>query len=339
MTTTQATQVPPQTSGEGQERSGIGAVMRRHASQQYLLVVLVLLAIAVGTVRSAFWGTGNLSNILFQASFVGLAACGMTLLIAGGLLDLSVGGVIAVSAIAVGTVLPSTTIGVAVLIAVLIGAVLGLLNGLLVTYLRIAPFIATLGTLYLFLGVAFIWTGGGVVPITSGNYRAATTGTLGWLPVPFLVFLCLAVLTHLLLRHTYFGRTLRAFGSNERAATLAGLPVARAKVTAFVFTGSSFALAGVFMAGRLSSAEGNMAMGFEMNVIAAVVVGGTALRGGRGTLLGTVIGSLLFAVLANGMNLLGVASYWQYVLTGAVLATAVAAGARRASTAEVRGAG
>jgi len=339
VTVSNTTQAPPRQSGEAQERHGASSVLRRLASQQYLLVVLLVLAVAVGAARPAFWGTGNLSNILFQASFVGLAACGMTLLIAGGLLDLSVGGVIAVSAIAVATVLPSTTIGVAVLLAVLIGAVLGLLNGLLVTYLRIAPFIATLGTLYLFLGVAFIWTSGGVVPITSSNYRAATTGSLGWLPVPFLVFLCLAALTHLLLRHTYFGRTLRAFGSNERAATLAGLPVARAKVTAFVFTGACFALAGVFMAGRLSSAEGNMAMGFEMSVIAAVVVGGTALRGGRGTLLGTVIGALLFAVLTNALNLLGVASYWQYVLTGAVLAAAVAVGARRASTAEVRGAG
>jgi len=263
VTASQTTQAPPQQSGEAQERSGASAVLRRLASQQYLLVVLVLLALAAGAARPAFWGTGNLSNILFQASFVGLAACGMTLLIAGGLLDLSVSGVIAVSAIAVATFLPSTTIGAAVLLAVLIGAVLGLLNGLLVTYLRIAPFIATLGTLYLFLGVAFIWTFGGVVPITSSNYRAATTGSLGWLPVPFLIFLCLAALTYLLLRHTYFGRTLRAFGSNERAATLAGLPVARAKVTAFVFTGACFALAGVFMAGRLSSAEGNMAMGLR----------------------------------------------------------------------------
>lgn len=320
-------------------RPGAGALLRRLASQQYLLVVLAVLAIAVGAANPSFWGTGNLSNVLFQASFVGLAACGMTLLIAGGLLDLSVGGVIAVSAIAVATVLPSTTIGGAILLALVIGALLGLLNGLLVTYVRIAPFIATLGTLYLFLGLAFIWTSARVVPITSSNYRAATTGTVGWVPVPFLVFLAVAFLTYLLLKRTYFGRTLRAFGSNERAATLAGLPVARAKVTVFVLAGTFFALSGVFMAGRLSSAEGNMAMGFEMNVIAAVVVGGTALRGGRATLLGTVIGALLFAVLANALNLLGVASYWQYVLTGAVLAAAVAVGARRASSAEVRGAG
>lgn len=315
------------------------AAARRHVAQQYLLAVLVVLCVVVGWTAPTFWTSGNLSNVLFQASFVGLAACGMTLLIAGGLLDLSVGGVIAVSAIAVATVLPHTTIGGAIGVAILVGAFLGLLNGLLVTYLKIAPFIATLGTLYLFLGLAFIWTSGSVVPIASSNYRAATTGGLGGLPVPFLVFLVLALLTYLLLKRTYFGRTLRAFGSNERAAVLAGLPVSRTKVGVFVIAGASFALAGAFMAGRLSSAEGNMAMGFEMDVIAAVVVGGTALRGGRGTLVGTVVGALLFAVLANALNLLGVASYWQYVLTGTVLAAAVAAGARRSSAAEVRGAG
>lgn len=313
--------------------------VREVLSRQYLVVVLLALAVAVGIAKPAFWGAGNLENILVQASLVGMAGCGMTLLIAGGLLDLSVGGVIAVSAIAVATVLPSTTIGGAVLLALVIGLTLGLLNGLLVTYVRIAPFIATLGTLYLFLGVAFIWTQGSVVAITSQNFRAATTGSLLGLPIPFVVFVLLAVASSVLLARTYFGRTVRAFGSNERAAVLAGLPVNRAKVLVFGVAGACFALAGVFMAGRLSSAEGNMAIGFEMSVIAAVVVGGTALRGGRGTLAGTVVGALLFAVLANALNLLGVASYWQYVLTGTVLVAAIAVGARRADAAEVRGAG
>ncbi len=308
-------------------------------SRQYLIAILIVLSIAVGAAKPVFWGSGNISNVLFQASFVGLAACGMTLLIAGGLLDLSVGGVIAVSSIAVATALPYGTVGSAIGLALLIGAVLGLVNGLLVTFVRIPPFIATLGTLYLFLGLAFIWTGGKVIGLSSKNYRALTTGDILGVPTPFVVLVIVAVLSYLLLWRTYFGRTVRAFGSNERAASLAGLPVKRAKVLVFVFAGISFALAGAFMAGRLASAEGNMAMGFEMDVIAAVVVGGTALRGGRGTLLGTVVGALLFAVLANALNLLGVASYWQYVLTGAVLIAAIAVGARRASAAEVRGAG
>lgn len=308
-------------------------------SKQYLVGILIVLCVAIGLARPVFWGSGNITNVLFQASFVGLAACGMTLLIAGGLLDLSVGGVIAVSSIAVAVTLPYGTIGSALGLAVLVGAVLGLINGLLVTFARITPFIATLGTLYLFLGGAFIWTSGKVIGISSRNYRDLTTGDVLGVPIPFIVLIALAVLSYLLLWRTYFGRTVRAFGSNERAATLAGLPVKRTKILVFVFAGVCFALSGAFMAGRLASAEGNMAMGFEMDVIAAVVVGGTALRGGRGTLLGTVVGALLFAVLANALNLLGVASYWQYVLTGAVLIAAIAVGARRSSAAEVRGAG
>jgi ribose transport system permease protein len=320
-------------------RGGSRPAVLGFLGRQYLLLILVALAIAVGLARPAFWNGGNLENVLFQASFVGLAACGMTLLIAAGLLDLSVAGVIALSSIAVAEVLPHTTIGVAVLVGLLVGVGLGVLNGLLVTYVRIAPFIATLGTLYLFQGASFIWTSGDVVPVTSFYYRQMTTGTIGRLPVAFLVFLVLAVLTYLLLNRTYFGRTLRAFGSNERAATLAGMPVDRTKVLVFVVAGLCFAIAGIFMTGRLASAEGTMAQGFEMDVIAAVVVGGTALRGGRATVFGTIVGALLFAVLANALNLLGIASYWQYVLTGAVLVVAIALGARRRSAAEVRGAG
>lgn len=319
-------------------RRGQGGI-RSFLSRQYLIVILIALCVAIGFARPMFWGSGNISNVLFQASFVGLAACGMTLLIAGGLLDLSVGGVIAVSSIAVATTLPHTTVGVAIGLALLIGAVLGLLNGLLVTFVRIPPFIATLGSLYLFLGFAFIWTSGKVIGISSRNYRSMMTGEVLGIPIPFIALVVLAAISYLLLWRTYFGRTVRAFGSNERAASLAGLPVKRSKVLVFVFAGVCFALSGAFMAARLASAEGNMAFGFEMDVIAAVVVGGTALRGGRGTLLGTVVGALLFAVLANSLNLLGVASYWQYVLTGAVLIAAIALGARRSSAAEVRGAG
>lgn len=341
MTATDTTTPTPTPAGAATTETGPGRMhtLLQFASRQYLLAVLIVLAIAVGFAKPSFWGTGNLQNVLFQASLVGMAACGMTLLIAGGLIDLSVGGVIAVSAIAVGTVLPSTTIGGAFVLALVIGLALGLVNGLLVTYVKIPPFIATLGTLYLFLGLAFIWTDGKVVAITSKNFREATTGKLGVLPIPFLVFVVLALVTYFVLNRTHFGRTIRAFGSNERAAVLAGLPVNRAKVLVFLVAGLCFALSGIFMAGRLSSAEGNMAMGFEMDVIAAVVVGGTAMRGGRGTTFGTVVGALLFAVLANALNLLGVASYWQYVLTGTVLVVAIALGARRSAAAEVRGAG
>lgn len=338
MSATELNQTPLSTDDEGATPGFLQQVLQ-FCSRQYLVGVLVVLCIAVGLAKPAFWGTGNLSNVLFQASFVGIAACGMTLLISAGLLDLSVPGVIAVSAIAVAVTLPHGTVESSMALALVIGAGLGLLNGLLVTYVKIAPFIATLGTQYLFLGLAFIWTSGHVIAVTSSNYRAATTGTISWVPIPFLIFVLVAITGYLLLQRTYFGRTLRAIGSNERSAVLAGLPVKRTKVLVFMLAGVCFALSGIFLAGRLSSAEGNMVMGFEMHVIAAVVVGGTALRGGRGTMFGTVVGAVLFSVLANALNLLRVASYWQYVLTGAVLIAAIAIGARRASAAEVRGAG
>ncbi|WP_206475794.1 ABC transporter permease [Microbacterium sp. KRD172] len=327
---------------EQSERSRLSAWMQTavsFVSRQYLVVVVVVAFLAVGVVKPSFWGAGNIENILFETAFVGIAACGMVLLITGGLLDLSVAGILAVSAIAVGTALPHTTIGVVIVLAIGVGAALGLVNGLLITYVRIAPFIATLGTLYLFLGASFIWTGGSVVSVTSRNFRAFTTGSIGVVPYAFIALIVLAVITYFLLYRTSFGRTLRAVGSNERAAQLAGMQVNRTKVLVFVVAGICFALAGVFMAGRLSSAEANMATGLEMNVIAAVVVGGTALRGGRGTVFGAVVGALLFAVLSKALNMLGVASYWQYVVTGSVLVVAVAVGAWRRSAAEVRGAG
>ena len=308
-------------------------------ARNFLVVILVALCVTMGFLHPVFLSGGNISNILFQAAFVGLAGCGMTILIAGGMIDLSESGVVAIAAIAIAMVLPSTTIGGALVTALILGAGLGLINGLLVAYVKIAPFIATLGSLYLFLGLAFISTGQKVVPIVSTNYRMFTTGSIGPLPVPFLVFVLCAIITGFILHHTYFGRAVRALGSNEVAASLAGLPVRRVKLLAFVFAGLTYALSAVFMSGRLSSAEGNMATGFEMSVIAAVVVGGTALRGGNGTVVGTAVGALLFAVINNSMNLLGIASYWQYVVTGVVLVLAIALGSARSGGSRIRGEG
>lgn len=322
---------------EGAAESSPVRTLLALGSKFYLYVILIVLCLVIGASEPGFWGMGNLRNVLFQAAFTGIAACGLTVLIAGGLIDLSVGGVIAVSSIAVAKILPQTTIGGAFAVALVIGIILGVINGLVVAYAKIPAFIATLGTLNLFLGLAFIVTSGRVVPIQSSNFRAATTDTIAGIPTPFVVFLLLAALTALLLRRTHFGRSIRAVGSNERSSVLAGIQVKRTKVLAFAFAGACAALAGIYLAGRLSSAEGNMSIGFEMDVIAAVVVGGTALRGGNATVGGTIAGALLFAVLANALNLLGVASYWQYVVTGVVLVAAIAIGNRNASDLSVRG--
>ena len=307
-------------------------------SRYYMVLLVLALCVGVGIAQPTFWSVSNLSNVLFQTAYIGIAACGMTVLIASGLIDLSVAGVIAVSSIAVARILPVGTVELAVLIALLLGMLFGFVNGLLVGVVKIPPFIATLGSNYLFLGAAFMWTQGKVVAISSRNYRMITTQRItGVIPVSLVVFLILIGVTYFLLQHTYLGRGARSVGSNAVAAGLAGIGVVRTKILVYAFSGLCAAVSGVFLAGRLSSTEGNMAIGIEMTVIAAVVVGGTSMRGGRATVFGTLVGSIFFAVLSSALNLIGVSSYWQYVVTGMVLVAAISFGNRKLTMLEVRG--
>lgn len=328
--TMQTVQSPTKSEGD--------SLMTKLFKRYYMLIILVLLCVVVGVLQPTFWSLSNLSNVLFQTAYIGISACGMTVLIASGLIDLSVAGIIAVSSIVVARILPYTTVEMAIIVALLMGALFGLVNGVLVGVVKIAPFIATLGTQYLFLGAAFIMTQGKVVPISSRNYRGMTTAKLfGIIPVALIVFLVLSLITFMLIKRTYIGRGARATGSSAVATALAGVSVPRTKILVFVFAGVCAALAGVFLAGRLSSTEGNMALGVEMTIIASVVVGGTSMRGGQASIIGTLIGSVFFAVLSSALNLVGVSSYLQYVVTGVVLIAAIAFGNRKLTMLEVRG--
>lgn len=319
------------------EHLSTGKTVLRFLAKQYLAGVVVVVAVAIGFFEPAILSPGTINSVLFQAALTGIAALGMTLLIAEGSLDLSVPGVLSLAGLTAALSLPHMGAGPAMALAALVGVVAGVLNGVLVAYIEIPAFISTLGTQYLFLGVAFIITAGGVRPLGSPMYARITNASFGFLPLVFIVFLTLAFLAYALLYWTRFGRDIRAIGSNERAARLAAVATNRVKVMTFAFAGLMFAIAGIFLAGRLSSASGTMATGTELNAIAAVVVGGTSLRGGRATIAGTVVGAILFSLLSTALNILRIGSYWQYVLTGAVLAVAVAIGTLRKS-AEVRGA-
>jgi ribose/xylose/arabinose/galactoside ABC-type transport system permease subunit len=330
MTTTQDT-APPQAGGTPSDlRARTGLVAVRGFAGRYALQLFTVIAfLVVGIIQPNFRQPANLASILLQSSFAGLAAAGMTLLIVGGMIDLSVAGVIALSATTVAYVLPHTLVGTAVALALGLGALLGLLNGVIVTKFRFPPFIATYGMLNLFLAAAFIWTGGDTVPVLASGFLPLGSATVAGLPVLFLVMLAAAVACHLLLHRTRFGRNLRAIGSSEAASRMAGLPVDRTRILAFGLVGLLTALAGVGLTALLSSASAGMSIGFELTVIAVAVVGGTSLFGGSGTLLGTVTAAILFAGLSNALNLLNVASYWQYVLTGVVLALALVVAGRR----------
>jgi ribose/xylose/arabinose/galactoside ABC-type transport system permease subunit len=297
----------------------------RHLLAAYGTQFLLALAIvALAVTNRDFRQLPNLQNILLQASFAGIGACGMTLLIIGGSFDLSVAGLLALCAITVAKVQPIAGIVPSIGAALLVGIFLGIVNGLVVTKARVPAFIATLGMLYVYVALALIWTNSQVSVIADASYRRLGTGKIAGVPIPFLTMIAAYLLCYAILRYVTYGRYVRAIGSNERAARVAGLPVDRVRIFAFVLVGFFTAVASVLLSATLSSANATMATGYELSVIAVVVIGGTSLTGGRGTLLGSFTGALMFAVISNGLNMFGVGAYWQYVAVGLILVTALA---------------
>ena len=301
------------------DRASVPQLAGTYALQVFTVLGLVVLC----ALQPNFRSIGNLRSVALQASFSGLSAAAMTLLIVAGMFDLSVAGIVGLTAVTVATVMPHTTVGAAVAAALLLGLALGLLNGVVVTKLRFPPFIATFGMLNLYLAAAFIWTDGATIPIAAVGFLPLATAQIIGLPLLFVVMIIGVVMCHLILTRTRLGRNLRAVGSSEPASRMAGLPVDRTRIIAFALVGLFTAIAGVGLAALLSSASADMSLGFELTVIAVAVVGGTSLDGGRGSLLGTFTAAILFSALNNALNLFGVTSYWQYVAIGVVLILAL----------------
>jgi len=255
----------------------------------------------------------------------------MTLLIVSGAFDLSVAGLLGLCGVLISEVLPSFGVVLTTLAALLLGALLGLLNGIVVTKLRIPAFIATLGMMNIYLALAFIWTQGSrVIAVSDSNFDILGTGALfGVLPIPFFVMIVTYLACYGVLNRSVYGRCLRAVGSSEVAARTAGLPVDLIRILAFAIVGCCTALAGVFLSAELSSASAIMASGYELTVIAVVAIGGTGLKGGGGTLFGSFTAALFFAVVSSALNILNVAAYWQYVVTGIFLISALGVQALR----------
>lgn len=316
-------------------------LLLKYYIQWLLLIAMIVLAALNANFRQPI----NLENILLQSAFAGIGAAGMTLLIISGAFDLSVAGILGVCGVVMATLVSRTSTVLGICAALAVGVALGLVNGFVVTKLRIPAFIATLGMMNVYLGIGFIWTNGQVVSVampaqvnlTTGVVGAATpfvltlgTGSLfGILPIPFLVMAVVYGLCHVVLRRTHFGRFLRAVGSSEPAARAVGIPVARVRILCFATVAVCTAIAAVLLTGELSSANAIMATGYELNVIAIVVVGGTSLQGGQGTLLGSFTGALFFTVISNALNIFGVGAYWQYVVSGVLLISAIAVQALR----------
>ena len=299
------------------------------------LIALVLMVAFLSVKAENFLTVNNGLNVLLQISVNLCLSIGMTLIILTGGIDLSVGAVLALSgAVAAGLLKNGLTLawlGVqlqftpfgAVLAGVGVGLVLGWSNGMLITRFRLPPFVATLGMLSIARGLTMRWTGG--FPTNGLGPVFGHIGTGYWLGVPVMVWISAGLmgLFYFVCKHTTLGRYIYAVGGNERAASFSGLNVNRIKVWVYALGGALSGLAGLLLMSRLDSATPNAGIGFELDSIAAVVIGGTSLSGGRGSVLGTALGCLIIGVLNNGLVLLGVDATWQLVIKGVVIILAV----------------
>ncbi|WP_368871525.1 ABC transporter permease subunit [Staphylococcus haemolyticus] len=287
---------------------------------------LILLIIVVSILNPSFLDLSNLLNLLRQISINGLIAFGMTFIILTGGIDLSVGSILALSSAFIALMITSGVDPIiALIIGVLIGFVLGAVNGLLVTKGNMAPFIATLATMTIFRGLTLVITDGNPITNLGDSYlfQLFGKGYFIGIPVPAVTMIIVFVILLIILQKTTFGRHTYAIGGNEVAAKISGIKVNKIKILIYGISGLMSALAGDILTSRLNSAQPTAGTSYELDAIAAVVLGGTSLTGGKGRIVGTLIGVLIIGVLNNGLNLLGVSSFYQQVVKGVVILIAV----------------
>ncbi|MGW0606498.1 ABC transporter permease/substrate-binding protein [Streptomyces sp. NPDC002640] len=298
--------------------------LRRILLDNGALTALIVLVVAMSALSGDFLTADNLLNVGVQAAVTAILAFGVTFVIVSAGIDLSVGSVAALSATVLAWMATSegVPVWIAVILAVATGLACGFVNGVLISYGKLPPFIATLAMLSIARGLSLVISQGSPIAFPeSVSHLGDTLG--GWLPVPVLVMVVLGLITALILGRTYIGRSMYAIGGNEEAARLSGLKVKKQKLAIYALSGLFAAAAGIVLASRLSSAQPQAAQGYELDAIAAVVIGGASLAGGVGKASGTLIGALILAVLRNGLNLLSVSAFWQQVVIGVVIALAV----------------
>ncbi|WP_022928172.1 ABC transporter permease [Patulibacter americanus] len=325
----------PSTS-EGRRLKVINLVLELRA-----FIALFVLIVVFSLLSDAYFTWDNLITMTRHVAINALLAIGMLMVILKGGIDLSVGSIVGLAGVVAGVLLEGLRVDVlnvviyppvwaVVVLALMVGAGVGWINGTLVSRFNVAPFIATLGMLYVARGVALLISDGKTYPNLGGSEQLGNTG-FDWLgggeilgiPVSILIMVLFAVAAIVLTRKTAFGRWIYAIGGNERAAELAGVPVRKAKTRVYMISGVCAAMAGLIIASELTSAAPQAGETFELNAIAAVVIGGTSLMGGRGNVRGALIGAFVIGFLADGLVILGVSTFWQIVIKGSVIILAV----------------
>ncbi len=290
-----------------------------------LLGLFVLLALS----SPVFLRSQNLINVLRQASLLTILSCGMTLVILTGGIDLSVGAVATLSSCMTANLFrvgqPGSSVLLGVAIALLVGALCGLVNGLMVAKVKLPPFIATFGMMQVARGVSLLLIGGNIIYGFRRDFRFLGAGVIGGIPVPIMIAAAVVGVIWFISRKTVFGRSVYATGANKRAAMLSGVHVDRALVQVYVLNGVIAAFTGLLYVARLNAAEPGFGDQLQLQAIAATVMGGSAMTGGRGDVTGTAVGALIMMMIINGMNLNGISSLWQQALTGTIIICAVLA--------------
>ena len=301
-----------------------------------IFLIFAIMVLVAALLSPAFVSSTNLINVVRQMSIVGLIALGVTGVIVSAGIDLSSGSVVGLTAVVAASLaqLPDYSAAfypglhlpliVPVLAACVVGALVGLINGSLVAKARIPPFIATLGTYTAIRGAAMLYTSGRPISDLTDDYNFIGQGDVFGLPVPIIILVVMAAVTHILYAHTKFGKYIYAIGGNEQAARVSGIDAARYKMLIYVYASFLAGLAGLVVSSRIGSGQPGLGVGYELDAIAAAVIGGTSLSaGGIGTVAGTIVGALIIGVLNNTLDLMNVSAYWQQIIKGCIIVGAV----------------
>jgi ribose transport system permease protein len=289
-----------------------------------IVIALIIMMVIFSVIDPIYFSYKNIIDIIDQSVINGLLAIGITFAIITAGIDLSVGSIFAIVIVVVGDLLVRGVNPVlAIVCGAIIGFILGALNGLLITKLKLQPFIVTLGTMSAYRGIAYVITGGWPVLNIPSNFRTALDGDVfGSIPVSVFILFGFAIISHIILKYTKFGTYIYALGGNEEATRLSGVNVDKSKIFTYAFCGVAAALSGMILLARLGSGEPTAGQSYELNAIAAAAIGGASLAGGKGNILGTLLGALLLSALKVGLVVVGVDSFWQYIATGGIIVVA-----------------
>ncbi len=292
---------------------------------RFIMVIAFLLIVLIFSLLSnRFLTLDNFFNVLRQVSTDGIIAMGMTLVIIAGGIDLSVGSVFAFAGtLCCGLIENGMNFILAILIALAVSAVFGLINGVLVAKVNMPPFIVTLATMQIIRGIAYLYSQGSPIRAIDNNFNMLGNGYVSVVPVPVILFFIVTVIAYLILHRSKLGMYIFAVGGNKNCAVFSGIKTKRVEIKVYVICALCAALSGIIMASRMYSGQPTSGSGIEMDAIAATVLGGASFSGGSGKITGTVLGILIIGVMTNGLNILNVDSYYQYVLKGLIILFAI----------------